>query len=60
LASQIFTQWINGLPATALLSQCRVTISVVEVRIMSTDKFMFDRFMRDVASRAAYSPEPDR
>jgi hypothetical protein len=32
----------------------------LEVRIMSTDKFMFDRFMRDVASRAAYSPEPDR
>ncbi len=31
-----------------------------EVRIMSTDKFMFDRFMRDVASSTAYSPEPDR
>jgi len=27
---------------------------------MPTDKFMFDRFMRDVASSAAYSPEPDR
>jgi len=31
-----------------------------EVRIMSTDEFMFDRFARDVASRCAYSPEPDR
>jgi hypothetical protein len=31
-----------------------------EVRIMSTDEFMFDRFMRDIASRCTYSPEPDR
>jgi hypothetical protein len=31
-----------------------------EVRIMSTDEFMFDRFVRDIASRSAYSPEPDR
>jgi hypothetical protein len=35
-------------------------ITIIEVCVMSTDEFMFDRFVRDIASRSAYSPEPDR
>jgi len=35
-------------------------IADIEVLVMSTDESMFDRFARDVASRTAYSPEPDR